>query len=123
MKRMICVVLAVILGISVCLTGCGKTKDKLTADGKMIVTVGHDGADESWKNDDYYKYVISKGNVDFDFVSLPVTGSAEKVRIWINSGDMPDMVYTAFAMDEYAKYAEQGLIKKCRTILTKSILI
>jgi len=112
MKKTICGFLAAIITLSLCLTGCGDKESTVSTDGKTTITLGFTNADETWKEDDYYKYITDKHNIDIDFRTLPANSSEEKVRIWINSGDMPDAVYTYFSMDEYLHYAEQGLVRK-----------
>ncbi len=112
MKKTICGILAAVLAISMLFTGCGN-KTETSGDGdRLKITIGFPRADETWANDEYYNYITDKFNVDIEFKALAGSNSTEKARIWINSGDMPDAVWTYYTMDEYKQYAEQGLIAK-----------
>ncbi len=111
MKKIVVWALVITLALSLALAGCGKQTSSGT-DEKVTITVAFPNADESWKEDAYYRYICDKMNVEFEFETLSSNSSTEKARIWISSGTMPDVVYTnAFRMDEYLKYAEQDMIK------------
>ena len=113
MKKGLIGLLIITLLSSMCLTGC--KKDEATsvggADERMTISVGFTDANESWKNDDYYKYVADKLNIDIEFKALSASSVGEKSRIWISSGSMPDVTLAEFMMDEYIKYGEQGIVK------------
>lgn len=112
MKRTLIGLLTLIIAASTLLSGCGKDEKTSTQDGdRMTITIGYPNADESWENDEYYKYITDKLNVNIEFRSLPATGASEKARIWISSGDMPDVLYSGFMLDEYLKYTEQGMVR------------
>jgi len=113
MKRRLIGLLLVTLVSGMVLSGCAGSKGTAgTSDGKTVITVGYPGADNSWKEDDYYRYITEKTNIEVDFKSLSSDSAAEKVRIWISSGNMPDVVYTgSFLLDEYEKYGKQGVVK------------
>lgn len=108
MKKTLVLLLALLLAVTSLFTGCGK---KEGGNGeRMTITVGYPNADETWKNDDYYKYIADKFNVDFEFQTLSSATAAEKARLWISSGDMPDILQTGFSMNDYLTYTEQGMI-------------
>lgn len=111
-KAFASLVLAAVLTVGV-FSGCGKKEEAATKSGeKFTFTAGVAGADnERWKNDDYYKYISDKLNIDIDFVAMSQADAQQKARIWINSGDMPDVLLTTFKYDEYTKFAKQGLIR------------
>lgn len=70
------------------------------------------GADnDAYKNNDMYSMIAEKFNVDMDFISLSWDNWSEKNRIWLNSGDMPDMLFWDFNAGEFAEYVEQEQIK------------
>ncbi len=69
------------------------------------------GSEMDYKADDVYKYVAEKFNVDMEFMSLTWDNWGEKQRIWINSGDMPDVLLWDFNFNEYMEYADQGQFK------------
>lgn len=70
------------------------------------------GADDKYKQDAIYKAIAEKFNVDINFISLSWDNWAEKDRIWINSGDMPDVMFWDFNYKDYLNYAKQGMIKQ-----------
>ncbi len=109
-KRIISAIAALSIFAGV-MAGCGSKEANTTGnDEKMKISVGFTKADESWKNDDYYKFIADKMNIDIDFKTLSADSIGEKSRIWISSGDMPDMTYSDFLLDEYLKYGEQGMV-------------
>ncbi len=69
------------------------------------------GAEPDYKSDDVYKEVAEKFNVDMEFMTLTWDNWVDKQRIWINSGDMPDVLLWDFNFNEYVKYAEDGQFK------------
>lgn len=68
-------------------------------------------ADNAWKEDEMYKALAEKFNVDIDFVGISWDNWSEKNRLWINSGDMPDVMFWDLNYQEYMDYADQGLIR------------
>lgn len=112
MKKSIVWTLVVILVLGLVFSGCGK-QVSTGKDGKVTITVAFPGADESWKDDDYYKYICDKLNMEIEFETLSSDSAAEKARIWISSGSMPDVVTTNdFMIDEYLEYVDQGMIRE-----------
>ena len=111
MKKIVALLLAVVM-LCACSAGCGK-KDEATGDGeRMTITIGYPNADETWQNDEYFKYITDKLNIDIEFQTLSSQSAEEKARIWISSGSMPDVVYqSSFMLDEYNKYGEQGMVR------------
>lgn len=110
MKKTVVGILLVCLTASVAFSGC-KKEASTDNDAKVSISVGYPKADESWKNDDYFKYITDRLNIDIDFQTLSADSAGEKARIWISSGDMPDVVYSDFLLDEYSKYGQQGMVK------------
>lgn len=113
MKKTLTLLLALLMAATCIFSGCGKDEKTNTQDGeRMTITVGYSAADETWTNDDYYKYITDKLNIDIEFMTLSSSSPQEKARIWISSGDMPDVVYSGFNLDEYSKYTEQGMVRE-----------
>lgn len=111
MKKLVALLMVVML-FCTSFVGC-KNDATSNADGERIkITVGYPNADESWKNDEYFKYITDKLNIDIEFMALSPDSAAEKARIWISSGDMPDVVYSDFMLDEYNMYGKQGIVKQ-----------
>lgn len=112
MKKTILAILLVTLMIGSVLTGCGGEQTTAGDDERVTISVAYPKADETWTQDDYYKYITDKVNIDIEFQALSSDSAAEKARIMISSGSMTDIVYTSsFMLDEYSSYAEQGLVK------------
>lgn len=113
MKKILAVMLVVaVLSSMLCFTACEKDNDATIDSGeRLTVSIGYADADETWKNDDYYKYITDKLNMDIEFESIPKSSLGEKARIWISSGSMPDVTYADFSVNEYLKYGEQGIVK------------
>ena len=69
-----------------------------------------DGVD--YNNEEYTKWWTDKFNIQWDIVSLSFDNWAEKLRIWINSGDMPDLCTWNYVHSEAISFADQELIRK-----------
>jgi len=109
MKKIVLWALIITLAFSLVLSGCGKETGGTGE--KVTLTVAFPDADDTWKEDDFYKYMCEKLNMEIEFESLSTASGAEKVRLWIASGTMPDVVYTTgFELDEYQSYVDQGLV-------------
>ena len=112
MKKIVLWALVITLAFSLVFSGCSK-ETTVGTDDKVTVTAAFPNADDTWKEDDFYKYMCDKLNMEIEFESLSTASGSEKVRIWIASGTMPDVVYTtSFRLDEYESYVRQGLIRK-----------
>lgn len=113
MKKTIISLLVITLVTGMLFTGCKNGGEETSGnDKRMKISVGFPGADETWKEDDYYKYITDKLNIDIDFKTLSEDSAAEKARIWIASGNMPDVTYAAYSLNEYLKYGQQGVIRE-----------
>lgn len=111
MKKTIVWALVLVLTLSLVLTGCSSKKATVDMSERLTITVAYPGADETWEEDAYYNYICDKFNVDIKFEALSSSTATEKVRIWVASGTMPDLVTTnVFKYDEYISYVEQGLV-------------
>lgn len=65
-----------------------------------------------YTDDALYKYIAEKFQIDVDVWANEVSGAAEKERIWINGGTMPDiMKWEDFNFSEYYTYVNQGLLQ------------
>lgn len=60
--------------------------------------------------DEFTKWWREKYNFDWEVSSLTWDTWAEKLRIWINSGDMPDMATWNYIHGEFLNYVDQGLL-------------
>ncbi len=69
-----------------------------------------DGRDYN-TGDDWVKSWTERFNVEFEITSLTFENWSERLRIWINSDDMPDWCVWNYVNGEAANYADQGLVK------------
>lgn len=65
-----------------------------------------------YNEDDFSKFFQDKYNIQWDLISLSWDDWAEKMRIWINSNDMPDLATWNYVHGEAINYAEQGLVRR-----------
>lgn len=69
-----------------------------------------DGTDYT-AGDAYAKFFTDKYNIEWDKINTTFDNHTERLRIWINSGDMPDLVNEwNFNFSELKSYAEQELV-------------
>ena len=62
--------------------------------------------------DPLMKFFEEKFNVTIELIPMSWANYVDRNRIWISSGDMPDMTFWDFNYSDYASYVEQGLIAK-----------
>ena len=116
MKKTVVWLLVLVLAFGALLSGCGQSKgngeETKDSNGRFVISVAMPNADnETWGNDDYYRYITDKIGITIDFKALSGASASEKARITILSGDMADVTYCDFIMDEYLKYGKQGIVK------------
>lgn len=69
-----------------------------------------DGTDYT-AGDAYAKFFTDQYNIEWDKINTTFDNHTERLRIWINSGDMPDLVNEwNFNFSELKSYAEQELV-------------
>ena len=62
--------------------------------------------------DELTRHFTEKFNIEWDITSLTFENWAERLRIWINSDDMPDMAVWNYLHGEAANYVDQDLVKQ-----------
>jgi putative aldouronate transport system substrate-binding protein len=62
--------------------------------------------------DDFVKQWTQKFNITYNLTPLTFENWAERLRVWINSGDAPEMFVWNYIHGEAINYAEQGMVKK-----------
>ena len=62
--------------------------------------------------DDFAKFFSKKYNIKWEITPMTWDNWAEKMRIWINANDMPDLATWNYVHGEAVNYAEQGLVRK-----------
>lgn len=65
--------------------------------------------DEEWQND-YHKYFMEKFNIEWDYNYVEWGSWQEKLRVWINSGDLPDVSIWDYNYTDAANYVNQELL-------------
>lgn len=106
MKRIVSLIMAVLMLVS--LTPALAEYDEHIA---FTASVNQSSSFGSFTDDAVYKYFADKFNIEYEL--WPVTSDtwAEKNRVWIYGGTMPDMVvWDNFNYTEYLSYVDQGLI-------------
>lgn len=136
--RILCMLLSVLVMLG--LAACGQSpQDKQTGDTPLTqapvsdsseileTTTGEKTYDEhlilSWlmagiksggdyTADDWGRYWLEKYNIDFDIIATTIDASDwdERLRVWINSGDMPDVAHAEYSYGEIQNYAAQDAI-------------
>lgn len=73
---------------------------------------GITGHEINYDGDAFGQFWQDKFNVTIDVTAATMDGSdwSERLRIWINSGDMPDVAHWAFNYGELADYAAQDAV-------------
>lgn len=69
-----------------------------------------DGKDYN-NNDAFVKWWADTFNIQWEITSLTFENWAERLRIWINSDDMPDMCVWNYNQGKAQNYVDQGLLK------------
>ena len=62
--------------------------------------------------DDFVKQWTDKFNITYNLTPLTFENWAERLRVWINSGDAPEMFAWNYIHGEAVDYAEQGMVKR-----------
>lgn len=68
-----------------------------------------DGYD--YQQDNLVKFYQQKYNVQLELYPVSWANWADKTKVWITSGDMPDITMYDINFTDYQNYAKQGLIK------------
>lgn len=117
MKKLLSLVLSV-SAIVTAMSGCGKKQETSTQSGdysekftySMLISFDAEKMEES----ETWKYVKEKFNIDIDPYYVPDANAGEKARIWMATGDMPDIMRWSMgtAYDQYNDWIDQGLIRE-----------
>lgn len=110
MKKRISALMIALACTVTCFSGCG---DKQTAGSSdysehYTYTINMSGADKQPKES--YKQICEKFNIDFEFIPITSGDWQEKTRIWMATGDMPDILWANiqnFNFSEYRNWAQQ----------------
>lgn len=66
---------------------------------------------EEWENG-YHQYFMEKFNIEWDYNYVEWGSWQEKMRVWINSGDLPDVSIWDYNYTDAENYIKQGLLYK-----------
>ncbi len=75
-----------------------------------IASVQVNEATDYNNGDEFTKWWREKYNFDWDVISLSFDKWEEKVRIWVSSGDLPDVTVFNYRHGEMLNYIDQGLV-------------
>ncbi len=67
--------------------------------------------DEEWSNE-FHQYFMKKFNIEWDYNYVEWGSWAEKLRVWINSGDLPDVSIWNYNYSDMRSYVDQELLYK-----------
>lgn len=76
---------------------------------KISLAVLDNVTPEEWKND-YHQYFMDKFNIEWDYNYVEWGSWQEKMRVWINSGDLPDVSIWDYNYTDAENYVKQGLL-------------
>lgn len=83
--------------------------EKVTVSWAEVIE-GDEGID--YTQDKVYQTFAEKFNIDIEVTPLTWGNWVENLRIWINSGDMPDVVNWNYVHSEFVDYVDQGLVRQ-----------
>ena len=63
-------------------------------------------------SDDFAKMWNEKFNLEWDVISMSADTWAEKIRVWANALDLPDVAQWEYNHADAAGFVDQGLVKK-----------
>ncbi|WP_018752302.1 ABC transporter substrate-binding protein [Paenibacillus sanguinis] len=63
-------------------------------------------------NNEFHKYWMDKFNVEWDYNYVQWDSWPEKLRLWINSGDLPDVASWNYVHGDFMNYVDQGMLYK-----------
>ena len=102
------------LGILLCVCLMGSSALAFAGDMSHVdftINSTHSNATMDYNNDGLYKLISEKFNFDYEVWPVSKDSQAEKFRIWVNGGTMPDcLTLRDFKYQEYVTYAEQGVL-------------
>ncbi|MFV0518748.1 MAG: extracellular solute-binding protein [Lachnospirales bacterium] len=118
------IVLAIATTMSLSLIACGEKQTDETGaiegenlsgnyDEQLSISLAvlDNVTDEQWEND-FHKYFEDKFNIDWDYNYVEWGSWAEKLRVWINANDLPDVSIWDYNYTDAKDYVEQDLLYK-----------
>lgn len=74
-------------------------------------TFSHIAAVQPQKENALFNYFSEKFNIEFEIWPVEWENWAEKDRVWLSSGDTPDIMNYNFVFRDYVKYAKEGVVR------------
>ncbi|MBO5060443.1 MAG: extracellular solute-binding protein [Clostridia bacterium] len=116
MKKILSVVLAASMLCGLC--SCGKKQTTAVDvesefDKKLTFSITSIVAEDQFGPE--VDYIKKKFNIDFDIYNITEADWGEKVRIWMATGNMPDIMQASINNKNFAEYmqwAQQGLLRE-----------
>lgn len=107
---------AMALNLMACASKAPDSSESLTEGGydetrEISIAVLDNVTDEEWEND-YHTYFKDKFNIEWDYNYVEWGSWDEKLRVWINSDDLPDVSIWNYNYTDFANYADQELLYK-----------
>ena len=134
-RSILCTIMAIAMVMSL-LAGCRgnqetKSEDKTTAktvtepaidkqqqdteakkyEKRYKFTFSNIGEEQPEPDNAFFNYLKEKFNVEFEMWPVEWGNWSEKNRVWLSSGDTPDIMNYNFSYGDYVKYAKQGVLK------------
>lgn len=116
-KKITALSLAAVTAASM-LAACGGSKTNSYVesdyDKKLKFTITSNQSDDGAAKNAPYQYMKEKFNVDFELFYVTDADWNEKCRIWMATGDMPDVMQTTIGSNytTYTSWVEQGLMRE-----------
>ena len=115
MKRILILVLVATLFAGLVSTPALATNEAYdtTYDERLTISWVHNGISEGidYRGDDFGRYWSDRFNIDLDAVACTFDNWEERMRVWINSGDMPDVcTYDMYNYSEISRYAAEDAL-------------
>lgn len=89
----------------------GSSEESSMETRQISIAVLDNVTDEEWKND-FHQFFMDKFNIQWDYNYVEWGSWDEKLRVWINSSDLPDVSIWNYNYTDFASYADQELLYK-----------
>lgn len=106
MKRTIVLLLALALTLSCFGSALAEYDTPMTFTTSFIDTISAD----CYNDDAVYHWIMDRFNLNYEPYTVTWDNWAEKDRVWINGGTMPDLMEWNFDYTEYLTYVDQGML-------------
>ncbi|MBO5060733.1 MAG: extracellular solute-binding protein [Clostridia bacterium] len=113
-------IISIILSMAAICGACSSCGDKETASGdgkydkKLTYTMTAYHSDSQIEESASWQYIKEKFNIDAEFYYVSEADASEKARIWMATGDMPDVMLTSIGTNynTFVSWVNQGLVRE-----------